>query len=153
MERPYKVFRLLDSGVPHTPPEVLQFQPLPLGEPPEDKDGFHFVCGTINEDGEDCETWAKKWEFLGAHILYEKHGKLCQCSYCEEFDKKRGIIFPECRCRNAWRIFYWRKPKWPCELSCIRVTLPRFISWKCRFCRNAEKKGMVTTPTAKLRRF
>ncbi len=108
-----------------------------------DEEGYHFSHSTINEDGEQCVTWKKEWHFLGMTVLKEKHGKLCECSYCkgDDFTKRRGIVLPKCRCRNAWRIFYWRKAKWPCELSCIRFTLPRypFVWWRCRFCRKKER--------------
>jgi hypothetical protein len=108
-----------------------------FGDKP-DRDGMQFAWSTVNEDGEDAECYDKKWEVFGAYILYEKHGKLCDCSYCQEFDKRWGIVLPKCRCRNAWRIFYWRKSKWPCELSCIRFTLPSFIRWRCRRCRESR---------------
>lgn len=101
----------------------------------EDEGGYHFSYSTINADGDQCVTWQKSWTIFGAWILREKHGKLCPCSYCEKFDKRWGIVLPECRCRNAWRILYWRKAKWPCELSCIRITLPSFMKWRCRRCR------------------
>ena len=115
--------------------------------------GLRFSHSTYNKDGVLVATYKKDWTILGAWIIYEEHGDLCSCSYCEEFNGRWGITLPKCRCRNAWRVLWWRKRKFPCQMSCLRVTLPSFISWKCRFCRNAEKKGMVTTPTAKLRRF
>ncbi len=127
--------------------------PTPIHETPPVRNGFHFVCSAINEDGDVCETWQKKWSFLGSTILYETHGKLCSCSYCTQFDKRRGIVLPLCRCWNSWRIFYWRKPKWPCELSCIRFALPRypFIWWKCRYCRDEERRRAMTCTNSKLR--
>lgn len=111
-----------------------------LSEIPKPKGGLHFVCSTINDDGDPCETWSRKWSFLGMTVEYETHDSQCNCSYCEWFTKRIGISFPKCGCWNSLRVFYWRKKHWPCQLSCIKWDLPRipFKWWKCRHCRKSN---------------
>ena len=116
-----------------------------------DRDGMQFSWLTINEDGDDAECYQKRWGFLGANILYETHGKLCDCSYCQEFSNRWGIVLPKCRCRNAWRIFYWRKRKWPCELSVVRFTLPSFMQGRCRYCQNEQRRRDMTCTNRRIR--
>ena len=102
-----------------------------------DKNGLHFKLSTYNDDGELVEQYGKDWHFLGMWIMYEVHGERCSCDHCKESDGRWGIRFPRCRCRNAWRSIWWRKHNWPCQLSCIRWTLPMypFVWWRCRYCR------------------
>ncbi len=112
-----------------------------LGEEPPDKNGLRFICTTYNFEGKLVEQYGKEWNFWGMTVLYEIHGEGCICSYCEEkTNRKWGIELPRCRCRNAWRVVWWRKGKWPYQYSYLRCTLPMypFVWWRCRRCRNEK---------------
>ncbi len=121
--------------------------PLPLFDDfPEDRNGFRFSHSTFNADGIKCEVWKKDWHFLGMTVLYEKHDEGCDCSYCgEKTNKTWGIELPRCRCRNAWRILWWRDGKWPYRYTYLRCTLPRypFVWWRCRYCRREKAKKRI----------
>ena len=69
-------------------------------------------------------NWTKKMWYLKifkSWILRETHYKLCECSYCKEFNGSCGMALPECKARNSWRIIWWRKND---KLEILRWTLP-----------------------------
>jgi len=50
---------------------------------------------------------------MGSWFLFEKDDSDCQCSYCSEerrSNKKIGIILPECKVKNSWRIIFIKTP-------------------------------------------
>lgn len=56
----------------------------------------------------------------GVTVLLESHDAGCECSYCREM--KFGLLLPESKHRNSWRILRWR---WGKKQINLRWILPR----------------------------
>jgi hypothetical protein len=56
--------------------------------------------------GKSIDTIKSRW-FM--RILWEKHHKLCSCSYCIGINEIKalhwGLNIPECRTRTSWWVF------------------------------------------------